>query len=447
MNNTFYSAGMTLPHSFRLKQLQKLKTMLLEYEEELYEALHADLGKSRFESWETEIGPVLQEISYAQRHLKSWMKPRRAKTSILHFPSSGKIIPEPYGTVLILSPWNYPVQLTLMPLAAAIAAGNCAVLSLPTASMHTSRVLEKLLADAFAEEHVRTYLGDIPTNTELLKEPFDYIFFTGSPRVGKIVMEAAAKNLTPVTLELGGKSPCIVDRTADIQLAARRIVWGKSLNSGQTCVAPDYILAEQSVKGRLCTALAEEYQKLYGNDPINNPDYPKIINGQHFERLVSLLEGQKIISGGRYDRESRKMELTVLDSPDVHATVMEEEIFGPILPVLSYETLDEVKQFVNSRPKPLALYLFTRSEETERRIMEGIPFGGGCINDTVVHLVNHGLPFGGVGNSGMGRYHGKFGFDTFTHYKGVLKKGNWLDLPVRYPPYGEKLGLLKKMMK
>ena len=447
MNNTFYSAGMTLPHSFRLKQLQKLKTMLLEYEEELYEALYADLGKSRFESWETEIGPVLQEISYAQRHLKSWMKPRRAKTSILHFPSSGKMIPEPYGTVLILSPWNYPVQLTLMPLAAAIAAGNCAVLSLPTASMHTSRVLEKLLADAFAEEHVRTYLGDIPTNTELLKEPFDYIFFTGSPRVGKIVMEAAAKNLTPVTLELGGKSPCIVDRTADIQLASRRIVWGKSLNSGQTCVAPDYILAEQSVKGRLCTALAEEYQKLYGNDPINNPDYPKIINGQHFERLVSLLEGQKIISGGRYDRESRKMELTVLDSPDVHATVMEEEIFGPILPVLSYETLDEVKQFVNSRPKPLALYLFTRSEETERRIMEGIPFGGGCVNDTVVHLVNHGLPFGGVGNSGMGRYHGKFGFDTFTHYKGVLKKGNWLDLPVRYPPYGEKLGLLKKMMK
>ncbi len=447
MNNTFYSAGMTLPHSFRLKQLQKLKTMLLEYEEELYEALHADLGKSRFESWETEIGPVLQEISYAQRHLKSWMKPRRAKTSILHFPSSGKIIPEPYGTVLILSPWNYPVQLTLMPLAAAIAAGNCAVLSLPTASMHTSRVLEKLLADAFAEEHVRTYLGDIPTNTELLRKPFDYIFFTGSPRVGKIVMEAAAKNLTPVTLELGGKSPCIVDRTADIQLAARRIVWGKSLNSGQTCVAPDYILAEQSVKGRLCTALAEEYQKLYGNDPINNPDYPKIINGQHFERLVSLLEGQKILSGGRYDRESRKMELTVLDSPDVHATVMEEEIFGPILPVLSYETLDEVKQFVNSRPKPLALYLFTRSEEMEQRVMEEIPFGGGCVNDTIVHLVNHSLPFGGVGNSGMGRYHGKFGFDTFTHYKGVLKKGNWLDLPVRYPPYGEKLGLLKKMMK
>ena len=447
MNNTFYSAGMTLPHSFRMKQLQKLKTMLLEYEEELYEALYADLGKSRFESWETEIGPVLQEISYAQRHLKSWMKPRRAKTSILHFPSSGKMIPEPYGTVLILSPWNYPVQLTLMPLAAAIAAGNCAVLSLPTASMHTSRVLEKLLADAFAEEHVRTYLGDIPTNTELLKEPFDYIFFTGSPRVGKIVMEAAAKNLTPVTLELGGKSPCIVDRTADIQLAARRIVWGKSLNSGQTCVAPDYILAEQSVKGRLCTALAEEYQKLYGNDPINNPDYPKIINGQHFERLVSLLEGQKIISGGRYDRESRKMELTVLDSPDVHAPVMEEEIFGPILPVLSYETLDEVKRFVNSRPKPLALYLFTRSEETERRVMEEIPFGGGCVNDTVVHLVNHSLPFGGVGNSGMGRYHGKFGFDTFTHYKGVLKKGHWLDLPVRYPPYGEKLGLLKKMMK
>ena len=447
MNNTFYSAGMTLPHSFRLKQLQKLKTMLLEYEEELYEALHADLGKSRFESWETEIGPVLQEISYAQRHLKSWMKPRRAKTSILHFPSSGKIIPEPYGTVLILSPWNYPVQLTLMPLAAAIAAGNCAVLSLPTASMHTSRVLEKLLADAFAEEHVRTYLGDIPTNTELLKEPFDYILFTGSPRVGKIVMEAAAKNLTPVTLELGGKSPCIVDRTADIQLAARRIVWGKSLNSGQTCVAPDYILAEQSVKGRLCTALAEEYQKLYGNDPINNPDYPKIINGQHFERLVSLLEGQKILSGGRYDRESRKMELTVLDSPDVHTPVMEEEIFGPILPVLSYETLDEVKQFVNSRPKPLALYLFTRSEEMEQRVMEEIPFGGGCVNDTIVHLVNHSLPFGGVGNSGMGRYHGKFGFDTFTHYKGVLKKGNWLDLPVRYPPYGEKLGLLKKMMK
>lgn len=447
MNNTFYSAGMTLPHSFRMKQLQKLKTMLLEYEEELYEALYADLGKSRFESWETEIGPVLQEISYAQRHLESWMRPRRVQTSILHFPSSGKIIPEPYGTVLILSPWNYPVQLTLMPLAAAIAAGNCAVLSLPAASARTSEVLQKLLADAFAEEHVRSYLGDIPTNTELLREPFDYIFFTGSPRVGKIVMEAAAKNLTPVTLELGGKSPCIVDRTADISLAARRIVWGKSLNSGQTCVAPDYILAEQSVKGRLCAAIEKAYREFYGNAPITNPDYPKIINGQHFERLVSLFEGQKIVSGGRYDRESRKMELTVLDSPDVHAPVMEEEIFGPVLPVLSYETLDEAKQFVNSRPKPLALYLFTRSDEVTRRVMGEFSFGGGCVNDTVVHLVNHRLPFGGVGNSGMGRYHGKFGFDTFTHYKGVLKKGNWLDLSVRYPPYGEKLGLLKKMMK
>ena len=447
MNNTFYSAGITLPHSFRIRQLEKLKRVLLDYEEELYTALFADLGKSRFESWETEIGPVLQEISYAQRHLKNWMKPRRAATSILHFPSSGRVIPEPYGTVLILSPWNYPVQLTLAPLAAAIAAGNCAVMSLPAASVQTSKVLEKLLADTFAEEYVRTYLGDIPTNTKRLKEPFDYIFFTGSPRVGKIVMEAAAKNLTPVTLELGGKSPCIVDRTADIGLAARRIVWGKSLNSGQTCVAPDYILAEQSIKGRLCTALGQEFKRFYGNDPLSNPDYPKIINERHFERLAFLLEGQKVLSGGHFDRKKRKMELTVLDEPDVRSPVMEEEIFGPLLPVISYETLDEMKAFVNSRPKPLALYLFTCSEETERRVIEEIPFGGGCVNDTVVHLMNHNLPFGGVGQSGMGQYHGKYGFDTFTHYKGVLKKGNWLDVSVRYPPYEGKLSLLKKLMR
>ena len=447
MNNTFYSAGMTLPRSFRMRQLEKLKTVLLDYEEDLYNALQLDLGKSKFESWETEIGPVVQEICYAQRHLKSWMKPRGAATSILHFPSSGKIIPEPYGTVLIFSPWNYPVQLTLAPLTAAIAAGNCAVISLPPASVHTSQVLEKLLADAFAEEHVRTYLGDIPTNTELLKEPFDYIFFTGSPRGGKIVMEAAAKNLTPVTLELGGKSPCIVDRTADIGLAARRIVWGKCLNSGQTCVAPDYILAEEPIKGRLCSALGQEYKKLYGDNPLNNPDYPAIINEHHFDRLCALLEGQKIVSGGRYDRQKRKIEMTVIDDPDLHSPVMEEEIFGPILPIIPYETLDDVKSFVCSRPKPLALYLFTHSEDTERRIMEEISFGGGSVNDTIVHLVNHGLPFGGVGNSGMGRYHGKYGFDTFTHYKGVLKKGNWLDLPVRYPPYEGKLSLLKKLMK
>ncbi len=447
MDNTFYSSGMTLSHSFRTGQLQRLKTALLSYEEEFYRALNADLGKSRFESWETEIGPVLQEISYAQRHLKSWMKPKRVATSMLHYPSSGRIFPEPYGTVLILSPWNYPVQLTLAPLVSAIAAGNCAVLSLPTASANTSKVLERLVADAFSEEYVRTFSGDIETNTRLLKEPFDYIFFTGSPRVGKIVMEAAAKNLTPVTLELGGKSPCIVDQTADIPLAARRIVWGKCLNSGQTCVAPDYILAEQSIKERLYTALKEEYGKLYGECPIQNPDYPKIINEQHFERLVSLLEGQKILSGGEYDRGLRKMELTILDAQDVGAPVMEEEIFGPILPVIPYKTLDEVKQFVNSRPKPLGLYLFTRSKKTERMIMREIPFGGGCINDTIIHLVNHNLPFGGVGNSGMGRYHGKYGFDTFTHYKGVLKRGNWLDVPVRYPPYGEKVELLKKMMK
>ena len=374
-----------------------------------------------------------RELADTIAHLKQWDKPKRVGTPIVHFPSVSTIYREPYGSVLIMSPWNYPVQLTLIPLIGAIAAGNCTVVKPSEYAVHSAKVLAKLLWEIFDEKYVAVLLGGRAVNEAVLKERFDYIFFTGSPAVGSVVMEAAAKHLTPVTLELGGKSPCIVDKTADIKRAARRIVWGKFLNAGQTCVAPDYVLVQEEVKEPLLRKMKHYIRKMYRDEPLLNPEYPKIIN--------------EIITGGRMDADTLKIEPTLLAGLTERSKVMQEEIFGPVLPVFAYSDLAEVIRILQKKEKPLALYLFTRNSRVKKTVISKVSFGGGCINDTIIHLSNEKLPFGGVGNSGMGVYHGKHSYETFSREKSIMEKGNWLDLPFRYPPYGKRLPLLKKLLK
>ena len=443
----YFRSGATRGLGFRREQLRKLLRGLGDWEPALLEALAADLGKSPFEAYATELGVVRGEIRFALGHLKGWARTKRVPGPLTQFPSGGRLMAEPKGCVLILAPWNYPVQLILAPLVSAMAAGNCAVLVLPEDAPRTSGVLAEMLERLYPPEYVAVRRASVEGNTRLLDLGFDHIFFTGSPRVGRIVMAAAAKNLTPVTLELGGKSPCIVDRTADIPLAARRIVWGKCLNAGQTCVAPDYVLVQEPVREAFLRELRRQAEVLFPGGMLASGDYPQIVNRRHFDRLAGLLDGERVLFGGEADPEGRKLALTVLDAPGPERPVMKEEIFGPILPVIPYGEIGEVLDFVLERPKPLALYLFTRDREVSRRVLGELSFGGGCLNDTIVHLLPHNLPFGGVGESGMGGCHGKAGFDTFTHWKPVLKRGTWLDLPVRYPPYRGKLGLLKKLMK
>lgn len=443
----YFRSGATRGLGFRREQLRKLLRGLGDWEPALLEALAADLGKSPFEAYATELGVVRGEIRAALGHLKGWARTKRVPGPLTQFPSGGRLMAEPKGCVLILVPWNYPVQLILAPLVSAIAAGNCAVLVLPEDAPRTSGVLAEMLERLYPPEYVAVRRASVEGNTRLLDLGFDHIFFTGSPRVGRIVMAAAAKNLTPVTLELGGKSPCIVDRTADIPLAARRIVWGKCLNAGQTCVAPDYVLVQEPVREAFLRELRRQAEVLFPGGMLASGDYPQIVNRRHFDRLAGLLDGERVLLGGEADPEGRKLALTVLDAPGPERPVMKEEIFGPILPVIPYGEIGEALDFVLERPKPLALYLFTRDREVIRRVLGELSFGGGCLNDTIVHLLPHNLPFGGVGESGMGGCHGKAGFDTFTHWKPVLKRGTWLDLPVRYPPYRGKLGLLKKLMK
>ncbi|HJD23858.1 MAG TPA: aldehyde dehydrogenase [Firmicutes bacterium] len=443
----YFRTGRTLSPAFRRRQLCRLKAALSEREPELLLALKADLNKSAFEAYTTEIGMVHEELATAIRHVEKWAAPRRVPLSILHFPASGWVQPEPYGVALIMSPWNYPVQLTLNPLIAAIAAGNCAVVKPSAYAPHTARILALLLRGLFPEEYIAVVEGGREENAALLEQKFDTIFFTGSAAVGKIVMQAAARHLTPVTLELGGKSPVIVDKSANLRLAARRILWGKTINSGQTCVAPDYVLVDRAVRDDLLKAMRTELKRLWGVSPLSSPDYPCIINEKHFYRLLGLLKDQHAYIGGGYDSGTRRIEPTVLDSADFGSPVMQEEIFGPILPVIPYDSLDQAIDAVVSRPKPLALYLFTNDRAVERRVLRGISFGGGCVNDTLMHLVSTRLPFGGVGESGMGQYHGKYGFDTFSHLKSIVKKSNRLDIPLRYPPFRGKYHLAKQIMK
>lgn len=442
---SYFATGQTYDVSFRLEMLKTLQKSIIAHESEIFDALKKDLNKSPFEAYETEVGITLQELQYVIKHVRSWAKPKRVKTPLLHFKSTSFILSEPYGVVLIMSPWNYPLQLSIAPLIGSIAAGNCTLIKPSAYSPATSAVIAKIVRECFDEGFVAVIEGGREANQALLKEKFDYIFFTGSVEVGKTVMAAAAENLTPVTLELGGKSPCIVDCNTNLEITARRIVWGKCLNAGQTCVAPDYLLVHKDVKNDLLNSMKKYIAEFYGQHPHKSEDLPKIINRKHFDRVKELLNCGKTVVGGQYDEKTLKISPTILDDVSWDEPVMQEEIFGPVLPVLEFDDLSQVIETVNKRPKPLALYLFTTSKQTEKKILENIPFGGGCINDTIVHLATSYMPFGGVGESGMGGYHGRWSFDTFSHKKSILKKSNLIDIKLRYPPYRDKLSLLKKM--
>ncbi|MGE5581419.1 MAG: aldehyde dehydrogenase [Bacillota bacterium] len=443
----FFESGRTKDLDFRAGMLKILRKAIIENEPEIIGALRGDLNKAPFESYETEIGIILTEIKHTLKHLPAWARPKRVKTPLTHFPSSSYIYPEPYGTVLIMSPWNYPFQLTLAPLVGSIAAGNCSIIKPSNYSPRSSAVIHKLIREKFDESFIAVVEGSREANRQLLEEKFDYIFFSGSVNVGKVVMEAAAKHLTPVTLELGGKSPCIVDETANLDVAAKRIVWGKFLNAGQTCVAPDYLLVQRRVKDKLLFKMRENVTGFFGVNPLESPDYPKIINEKHFKRLLNLMKSGRVVFGGGYSEQTNQIAPTILDGVTWESPVMQEEIFGPLLPVLEFEEISEAVSTVNKQAKPLALYLFTNDKEREKYIINNTSFGGGCVNDTIVHMATPFMPFGGVGMSGMGGYHGKASFDTFSHQKSILKKANFFDIPLRYPPYKNHLELLKKIMK
>ena len=431
----YFQTGATLPVSVRVDALKRLYGVISGCEKEIHTALKRDLGKSGFESYMCETGLVLEEISYMLKHIHQFAREKNVRTPLAQFHSRSFKKPSPYGVTLIMSPWNYPFMLTLSPLVDALAAGNTAVVKPSAYSPHTSDVILQILSQCFDPEYVAVVTGGRAENTCLLREHFDYIFFTGSQFVGKEVMRNAAEHLTPVTLELGGKSPCIVDKSADIKLAARRIVFGKYLNCGQTCVAPDYIYCHRSVKDRLVKEVQKQIQKQYGKQPLRNPNYGKIINEKHFDRLLGLIDKNKTVHGGDSDRHALRIEPTVLDNVTFADAVMQEEIFGPIMPILIFDNLDEAIRNINAMPHPLALYLFTSDKAATKKVTSRCGFGGGCINDTIIHLATTEMGFGGFGESGMGSYHGKVGFDTFSHYKSIVDKKTWIDLPMRYQPY------------
>ncbi len=433
----YFQTGATLPLTVRVQALKKLKKALTENEDRINEALRADLGKSAFEGYMCETGLVISEISYMLRHLRSFTREKRVRSPLAQFPSRSYVKPAPYGVTLIISPWNYPLLLTLDPLVDALAAGNTAIVKPSAYAPATAALLEKLLGDLFPREYVAVVTGGREENTWLLEEKFDYIFFTGSKAVGKTVLEKAAAHLTPVTLELGGKSPCIVDKSADLSLAARRIVFAKFLNCGQTCVAPDYILCHEDVKGELLRHLSAEISRQFGEEPLKNENYGKIINKKHFDRILDLMNKEKVVAGGQWEESTLKIAPTVMDGVTWEDAVMGQEIFGPVLPVLTFETVQEVVRSVTEQETPLALYVFARDKKFISQITTRCAFGGGCVNDAVIHLATSRMGFGGMGESGMGAYHGKAGFDTFTHYKSMVDKKNWLDLPMRYQPYGK----------
>lgn len=434
----YFETGKTLDYENRLESLQKLKKILINHEDELADALQKDLNKSKEEVFMTEIGFTLTELSYMEKRLKKFMKTKKVKTPLAQFHSSSFVVPEPYGNTLIMSPWNYPITLSFGPMIGAIAAGNTVILKPSNYSFNISMVMKKLINQFFDENYIAVVTGGREENNELLDEKFDYIFFTGSPIVGRIVMEKAAKNLTPVCLELGGKSPCIIDKGTNVDLAAKRIAFGKSINSGQTCVAPDYLFVHEYDKHKFIDSYKKYIKEFYGENPLEYDKMVHIINQKHYDRLKSLFENENIIFGGACDDQKLLIEPTLIDNIDGNSLIMQEEIFGPILPILTYKDIDDVIKFVNSREKPLALYFFSENKNNEDKMLRQCSFGGGCINDTIIHIASDSMPFGGVGNSGMGTYHGKASFDIFTHYKSILKKYNWIDLPMRYLPYNEK---------
>ena len=442
--NHFFSSGKTIQAEFRLKQLESLKEAMIRHEADLAAALKADLGKSRMESYMCEIGLTLSELTWMQKHLRSLMRSKRVSTPAAQFAAKSFRSPSPYGTVLIMSPWNYPVLLTLDPLIDAIAAGNTAVVKPSAYAPCTFDVMKTIIEECFPAHYVAVVDGGRAENQALLQQRFDMIFFTGGKTVGREVLRHAAEYLTPVTLELGGKSPCIVDSTAKIRLAAKRIVFGKYLNCGQTCVAPDYILCDKRIRDELITAILAEIEKQFGKEPLKNPNYGKIINEKHFERILGLINGEKLVYGGQSEPESLRIAPTVLNNITWDDAVMGEEIFGPLLPILTFDTLDEALDTVESHPHPLALYFFSEDKAAQKKVLDTCRFGGGCINDTIIHLATSDMPFGGVGESGMGSYHGRVGFETFSHYRSIVDKKTWMDLPIRYQKY---TGLKEKMMR
>jgi aldehyde dehydrogenase (NAD+) len=444
----FFNTGATRHYDQRVKCLQTLKRAVKEYEAELNRALKEDLGKSEFEAFLAETGFGLHEITQTLKKLKRWMKPKRVLTSLMVQPASSRILYEPLGVNLIIAPYNYPVNLSLSPLIAAIAAGNTVVLKTSEITPNVSAVIEKMINEYFDPSYVAYIPGAIPETTTLLAQKFDHIFFTGSARVGRIVMQAAAKQLTPVTLELGGKSPCIVHRDADLELAAKRICNGKFLNAGQTCIAPDYVLVHRDVKDAFLAKMQQRITACYGSDPEQSPDYGRIVNGHHFQRIVGLIERDKVVVGGNHNPHTRFIAPTVMRDCQLQDKVMQEEIFGPILPVLDYQELDEIYEVIAQLPQhPLACYVFSSSKMVQQELVTQIQFGGGCINHCVMHIANPYLPFGGVGESGMGAYHGFAGFERFSHQKSVFKAATWLDIPILYPPYRDKIKYLRDIMK
>ncbi|KWU56699.1 aldehyde dehydrogenase [Bacillus mycoides] len=443
----YFYKGHTRSLEKRKNNLKKLYEGIQRFEDEIFQALKLDLNKSVHESFTTEIGYVLKEISFQMKHISSWSKPKRVRTALTHFGSKGKVVPEPYGVTLIIAPWNYPFQLAIAPLVGALAAGNTVVLKPSELTPNVSKVLTRMLGELFPEELVSVVEGGAQESTALLKEPFDYIFFTGSVGVGKVVMEAAAKKLTPLTLELGGKSPCIVHKDAKLDVTARRIVWGKFLNAGQTCVAPDYMYVHSSVKEQLIEALRHEIAEQYGKDALQNDNYVRIVSERHFERLCTFLQDGKPVIGGNYTKETLHIEPTVLTNVTWQSAVMEDEIFGPILPIIEYDKIEEVIETIQHHPKPLALYVFSEDRKVQKKVTSNISYGGGCINDVVYHLATPYLPFGGVGSSGLGSYHGEQSFRTFSHYKSILSQSTAFDMKIRYSSTKSALKFIRKLLK
>lgn len=431
----YFLSGATLSYAARIDALRRIRWALQKYEPELKRALYRDLHKSASESYMSEIAMTKAELNYCIRHLEGWMRRERVKTGLANFHAKSFTVAEPYGVTLVMAPWNYPVLLCLEPVINAIAAGNCVILKPSAYAPHVSAVLANMLAACFSPEYIAVVEGGRAENAELLEQRFDYIFFTGSVSVGKLVLEAAARYLTPVTLELGGKSPCIVDKTANIPLAARRIIFGKILNSGQTCVAPDYLIVHPDIKYELFEAMEQELVRMLGEHPLESAEYPRMVNKKHYIRVMNLMKRELAVVGGYGNPDTLQIAPTILDQVSIDAPVMQEEIFGPVLPTLTFESKEELLGIVRHFEKPLACYLFTTDRAMEEWVLRHVSFGGGCINDTIVHLATSEMGFGGVGSSGMGSYHGKAGFETFSHRKSVVKKYNWIDLPMRYHPY------------
>ena len=441
----FFATGKTLDIKYRKEALKKLKASIEKYETEIEEAINKDLGKSTSESFMCEIGLVKSEISYMIKHINKFAREKTVKTPVTNWISRSFVKPVPYGNVLIMSPWNYPFLLAIDPLADALAAGNTAVVKPSAYSPETSKIIKKIVEECFEGEYVAVVEGGREENKHLLNEKFNYIFFTGSKSVGKEVMSRASENLIPITLELGGKSPCIVDKSANIRLAAKRIVFGKFINCGQTCVAPDYIYCHKDVKKQLVEELKKQIVLQYGEAPLKNEAYGKIINPKHFERVCGLISAEKTVMGGKSDKNTLKIEPTLMDNVTWDDAVMQEEIFGPLLPVMEFESIEKIAEKINSMDSPLALYIFASDKKVIKYVTSHIQYGGGCVNDTIVHLATTEMGFGGVGASGMGSYHGKHGFDTFTHYKSIMDKKTFLDLPMRYQPYNKLNDKLIKM--